>query len=315
VTAVVALAAFAFCWLALGLAVTGLHRLIGPLLARLHAQPRAAILLALALLPLGVATLVAVLGFAPLVGGWVVDAHCHPATGCATHVPAVHADALLAAALLLGAAIAAGTLLWRIARRLRKSLLVARSLSFLAERPDRQPYEVIESREPFAYCVGLLRPHVMLSRGLIDRLSRAQLEVVLRHELAHAARRDNLRLWLAGLALLPCPRSLKQPLLSSLALAGEQACDRAAASVAGCALVAETLSALGGAAAPHRAYARLAFEGSTVGPRVEALRAEHLKSPSAFAVAALVTAAYAASAVAATDFIHHATELLLAALG
>jgi beta-lactamase regulating signal transducer with metallopeptidase domain len=314
VTAVIALAAFALCWLALALAVTGLHRPIRRWLHRLHADPRAALLLALAVLPLGVAALVAVLGFAPLVGGWVVDEHCHPTTGCATHVPAVHADALFAASLLLGTAIAAGALLWSIAKRLRKSLLVVRSLRFLAERRDRQPYELIESRERFAYCVGLLRPRVVLSQGLISSLSPRQLDVVLRHELAHAARRDNLRLWIAGLALLPCPRWLKQPLLSDLALAGEQACDGAAATVGGHTLVVETLNALGRTPAPLRVYSRVAFEGSMIASRVGALRAENLVSPPAYAVGVLVTAVYAASAIAATDFVHHATELLVGAL-
>ena len=100
-TAVIALAAFAVCWLALCPVAVGLHRLTKGTLGSLHPHVRAALLLALALLPLGVATLVAVLGFAPAIGGWVVDEHCHPAIGCTTHVPVVHAETLYAAALTL----------------------------------------------------------------------------------------------------------------------------------------------------------------------------------------------------------------------
>jgi Zn-dependent protease with chaperone function len=133
---------------------------------------------------------------------------------------------------------------------------VARALRYLAEPSDRQPFETIESHEQFAYCIGLLRPKVVLSRGLIDRLSQLQLEVVLRHEQAHAARRDNLRLWLAGLALLPVPFPLKQPLLADLALAAEQACDRAAATVGGQTLVIDAGRPRGGGTPEQPACAR-----------------------------------------------------------
>jgi Zn-dependent protease with chaperone function len=271
-------------------------------------------LLALAALPLAVAMLVAVLGFAPVIGGWVVDEHCHASTGCATHVPAVHTDAVYAASLVLTTLLIAGGLLWWIARRLRRSLLVASTLRFLAEPRGRQPYEAIVSGESFAYCIGLLRPRVVLSTGLIDRLSPLQLEVVLRHELAHAARRDNLRLWLAGLALLPCPRALRHPVLADLALASEQTCDLAAATVNGNALVAETLTALGAAAPPNFGRARVAFETAfTIAGRVAALREKNYLNLPIFVVAAVVALVYAASAVAATDFIHHGAELVFAA--
>jgi hypothetical protein len=314
VTAVIALAAFALCWLALAPAAAGVYRLTKPSLDLLHPGPRSAILLAIAVFPLAVAVLGAVLGFAPLIGGWVVDEHCHASTGCATHVPAVHADAVYAASLLLTAILLASGLLWCIARRLRRSLLVASTLRFLAEPRGRQPYEVIASGESFAYCIGLLRPHVVLSTALIDRLSPLQLEVVLRHELAHAARRDNLRLWLAGLSLLPCPRALKHPVLADLALASEQTCDLAAATVNGNALVAETLNDLGAAALPNLRRARVAFETAfTTAGRIAALREKNYLNLPIFVVAVIVALVYAASAVAATDVIHHGAELVFAA--
>jgi Zn-dependent protease with chaperone function len=314
-TIVIALAAFAGCWLVLCPLAAAVHRLANPSLYSLQPQPRAALLLALALLPLTVAMLVAVLGFAPAIGGWVVDEHCHPTTGCTTHVPVVRADALYATALVLIAALGSGALLWSIARRLRRSLRIASSLRFLAEQSGRQPFELIESHEPFAYCIGLLRPKVVLSRGIIDRLSPLQLEVVLRHEQAHAARLDNLRLWLAGLSLLPLPLRLKQPLLAALALAGEQACDRAAVTVDGPALVIETLSALAGGARPNGRRALTTFDSPmTIVNRMDALRREPRRQIPGLAVRIAIAIAYTTCAILATDLVHHGTERLLAAI-
>ena len=189
---------------------------------------------------------------------------------------------------------------------------MASSLRYLAEPSDRQPFETIESREQFAYCIGLIRPKVVLSRGLIDRLSQPQLEVVLRHEQAHAARRDNLRLWLAGLALLPLPLTLKQPLLADLALAGEQVCDRAAAAVGGHALVIETLDALAAKARPSTRRALTLFDSpTTIASRVDSLVQKQRRQAPDAALWFGVVVAYAACAIVATDLVHHGTELVL----
>lgn len=314
-TAVAALVAFAVCWLVLGALALAVHRWTRPALGALDAQPRAALLLALALLPLVVATLVAVLSFAPAIGGLIVDEHCHPATGCAAHVPAVHADTLYAAGFAVVAIAAVIALLWSVARRLRSSLRVARSLRSLAEPDERQRFETIESCEQFAYCIGLLRPKIVVSRGLLERLSTAQLDVVLLHEQAHVVRRDNLRLWLAGLALLPMPARSKRPLLADLALAGEQVCDRAAIAVGGRGLVIETLGALASATLPHGRRVLATFGGSTtLASRVAALREGPSRDLPARVAHVIVVMTYAVCAVIATDLIHHGTERLLAAL-
>ena len=52
---------------------------------------------------------------------------------------------------------------------------------------------VVPSRRSHAFCVGLLRPDVVVSDGLIERLSEAELRSVLAHERHHARRRDPLR--------------------------------------------------------------------------------------------------------------------------
>jgi beta-lactamase regulating signal transducer with metallopeptidase domain len=154
-----------------------------------------------------------------------------------------------------------------------------------------------------------------VSRGLLERLPPAQLEVVLRHEQAHVVRRDNLRLWLAGVALLPMPLRAKRSLLADLALAGEQICDRAALGVGGRSLVIDTLDALASGALPHSRRLRATFGGATtLANRVAALRDAPSRSVPPYVTYALVVIAYALCAVVATDLVHHGTERLLAAL-
>ncbi len=53
---------------------------------------------------------------------------------------------------------------------------------------------VIEDARPRAFCAGLVRPRVYVSSGALALLDDAALRAVLEHELAHARRRDPLRL-------------------------------------------------------------------------------------------------------------------------
>lgn len=64
---------------------------------------------------------------------------------------------------------------------------------------------VIEDERPRAFCAGLLRPCVYVSTGTLALLDDAALHAVLEHELAHARRRDPLR--------LACGRVLAQALV------------------------------------------------------------------------------------------------------
>ncbi|HET6870332.1 MAG TPA: M56 family metallopeptidase [Solirubrobacteraceae bacterium] len=53
---------------------------------------------------------------------------------------------------------------------------------------------IIEDSRPRAFCAGLLRPRVYVSTGALSLLDDGALRAVLEHELAHARRRDPLRL-------------------------------------------------------------------------------------------------------------------------
>lgn len=83
-------------------------------------------------------------------------------------------------------AVPAGTDLERQANRL------ARALGVVEPRVRLRP-----SSEPLALTFGFRRPTLLLSTWMIEQLDRCELEAVLAHELAHAARHDYLVLWLA----------------------------------------------------------------------------------------------------------------------
>ena len=165
---------------------------------------------------------------------------------------------------------------------------------------------------PLAVTIGFWHPEVVVTSELRSRLTREELDVVVEHELAHARRRDPLRLtFAAALALGHLPH-VRQAVLTDLALACEQACDEEAAQrVPGGRLrVAETVVAVEKLAG-RAAWAPVAFGGASVTARVESLlgdpdtgRAPRSRLWIASAIALLALAALAPA-------IHHATETFL----
>jgi len=61
---------------------------------------------------------------------------------------------------------------------------------------------VLPVEEPQAFVLGMLKPRVYLSRGLLATLPPDDLRLVLAHEKAHARRRDPLRRFVAAVGLL-----------------------------------------------------------------------------------------------------------------
>jgi len=89
-----------------------------------------------------------------------------------------------------------------------------RALSGLALR-------VLTSSRPLAFTVGLWRPQIVVSEGIIARLSEAELRGVLFHERSHAHRRDPLRLLVVrfladALWFLPVARSLARDFVDAV---------------------------------------------------------------------------------------------------
>ena len=75
-------------------------------------------------------------------------------------------------------------------------------------------------------CVGLLRPHVLLPRRLVDELSAGEIRQVLAHEMAHVRRHDHLIVLLERIAsALWWPHPLVHLLCRRLDRAREDRCD------------------------------------------------------------------------------------------
>ena len=123
---------------------------------------------------------------------------------------------------------------WRLARAL---VAVSRPSGL---GPD---VRLLEQSDPVALTVGWRRNTILLSRGLVDKLSTRALAVVLAHERAHVRRRDTLLSLCDRLAASVLPSAVALPLLEQITLAREQLCDAMAASeVDGELAVAEALT-------------------------------------------------------------------------
>ena len=60
--------------------------------------------------------------------------------------------------------------------------------------------QVVSTDEVLCFCIGLLRPRVVVSTGLVELLDQAELDAVLAHEASHQRRRDPLRLLVVAVA-------------------------------------------------------------------------------------------------------------------
>lgn len=201
-----------------------LRRGLAPLAPDLRSLAR----LAWGLMPPVAATLVLVLLSIPA-AGYLVPEHCHGGV-CGAHAPefggGTSMGVLAAAAGSVAAVAALSVMLFRGLRSVGRRV---RSLEHLSRAEAGRAYRVIESPVPFAFCAGFLSSRLLVSRGLIDRLSGAQLDAVVAHERAHAHRRDNLRSLLLQLATAPWPAVLRRSIREDMAADHEYACDRIAA--------------------------------------------------------------------------------------
>ncbi|MEX2227876.1 MAG: M56 family metallopeptidase [Dehalococcoidia bacterium] len=88
--------------------------------------------------------------------------------------------------------------------------------------------DFVDADEPFAFCHGLRRPRLMISRGVLDILDPDELEAVLRHEAAHLHERDPLRILVSraiatALAFVPFSAGLRDSYLCRRELRADRA--------------------------------------------------------------------------------------------
>ena len=173
----------------------------------------------------GVAT--ALVSLSPHATHLLIREHCHAGV-CGSHAPLVAGTSLGGIGLVVAAsliALAAGAVAIRAivygGRRLR-------FLYALSRRSREREHLIVDSDHLFAWCCGLVRQQVVLSRALVERLSTAELDVVLAHERAHMARFDNLRNLAGRCATMLWPPGARARIRADLEADSERVCDLAA---------------------------------------------------------------------------------------
>jgi len=174
---------------------------------------------------------------------------------------------------------------------------------------------VLATPAPICVTTGLWRPQVVISRGLLDHLDPAELQVLLAHERAHVRRRDPLVATLVRAFAFTHFAPVRAWLIRELDIAAEQACDAEAAHITGdrCAVAAAIISVERlSDGAPHGYIApyALGFGDSAVERRVHALLSEPTVFESTRLMAIMSTIALAATLLFA-DELHHLTETVL----
>ena len=311
------------CALGFALATSLLALALWPVCRRLvrgrHPIVRVRAAFAFALAPIAIPLALLALCLAPGVASLLGLHEDH----CLQHAEHVHLclahptralDAPLVAVLgflCVGVAAAGGRGAVRLARW-RRDLA---ALPAVAVEPLADDVRVVRSERPLSVTLGLLRPQIWVSTGLVEVLAPQELEAVLAHERCHARRRDSLRRLLARVGSLAHWPWLRRALRAELALATEQVCDEAAGrGLRDRLAVAETIlrvERLLAHAPDHPALA--AFGGSAVEARVQSLLAADPEEPMRGSIWWLAPAALAA-AIVLVDPLHHATEHALGLL-
>ncbi len=260
-----------YLWVVVGLTVIIMAIFIGLLQARLLPRladfsltARQTWLWSLALFPFLAGIYVAALTLMPSIShelGFSLD-HCHMHGDTHGHLCWYHPPTFVWMSWQgFCAVVFAGFTAWKVAFALYRGYQQHRYSRTLLSFADAQGESVyrIESDMPSAFTLGLLRPKVIVSSSLIDSLTREELSVVQRHELAHQQHRDPLRLWLFNLVACVFTPKVRTHLHKAMELTIEQLADaRVAQAATDPVLIAQTLVKV------NRLTARFLAQRSTV---------------------------------------------------
>lgn len=215
----------------------------------------------------------------------------------------------------------------RAGRDFTRSALLVRSLRALAPTAcDGVELRLADCGRPVAYTAGLLRPVVVVDRGLWSKLDAEQRRAIAHHEHAHALRYDGLTLALLRLAVAALPFVAADKLLERWCLRAESYCDQYAAKLVGSVAVADTLLAVQRLQIEHigsrseTPSLSVGISGGSLETRVLGVLAEHRDEhtqPFSDVLALSIVAAGCAllTAVWPGDFVHHLVETAAGLLG
>ncbi|HKO92331.1 MAG TPA: M56 family metallopeptidase [Polyangiaceae bacterium] len=311
------------CALLAGLVTSSVVRLSLARTASWAPQRRHRVLALLCLFPalFGFSTFLAALSRSLLALAWPAYDHCLGHEDLHVHLCFVHRPAHLGnwgSSLLLLAALAwisvrlalAGVELGKGQR------WAARLIGHAGERPELG-VRVLPILAPVCMVVGVFRPVIVLSRGLLQRVDSDDLQVILGHERAHAARADvRFRLLARATTLFMLPGARKR-LLEALELASEQSCDDAAARLVGDRLkVAEAIlkvERMFGELPSTSPALAVSFGGTRVDERVRSLLEPQPRLGSLVLTGGCLAVA-CGSVLATGAYVHHWLESLLGLL-
>lgn len=270
------LAELAVLWLGILLAASLMAAPLYPVYRRLAGGSTppalAAGILTYGLLPALSASLAVLLLMQPELAGALVPPHCH-AGNCSPHPPELGTQSIVGTALIAFAAmVTSGVLILLLQHGLRQRQRT-KTLKALSDPADDNRFRVVNSPELLAWCSGLWRPRTYVCQGLIDRLTPAELQVVLAHERAHGLQLDNLRRALLHWSTLFWPAALRRRIRADFAAACEQACDSAAVRQTGdAARVMRVIEQLGNTVSTPLPAHHTAFANTQWQARIKALQ-------------------------------------------
>jgi Zn-dependent protease with chaperone function len=312
-----------FTWLVFASAASVLSSAASPLVERVirhwapEARHRALLVLAVAPVLLATTAVLAVMSPSVLSLVWPAFDHClvHPGHVhlCFAHLPEQWGSPALLVGLTFISTFLAGKAavgvrgLWRASRLGSRLVASAPVASEVGVR-------VLPTAQPLCLLVGLFRPSVLVSRGLLESIASDELRAVLRHERAHAQRHDTLVRLVAGISTVFMLPGARRALLQALELAAEQSSDEAGASELGdrtamAEVILKVERLLHATPAPLSTLS-VSFGGTSVPLRVAALLDAPIEKRPRLVPVVLVTL-LGVALFAASPELHHATETLL----
>lgn len=245
--------------------------------------------------------------------GWLDD-HClvhgdgHPHF-CLAHFPALQIDPWAAAVLFL---VVAALIVLSLRHGLALLEKRGRLSALLRLLPQGGLLRRIEDARPVALVARPLRPVVLISRGMLERLDRRERRVVLAHEAAHLRRGDLLKSSLLEVLLAIHLPTTAARLRKAWRQAIEERADDRVSQRFGQEITAQTLLKVV-RLQRFPATDGLAASGANVAQRVERLLSDDDQSGSARWGAGSIAALALASALPLAGS-HHAIETLLGAI-
>ena len=221
---------YVFGWIVIFVLLSWMMACLYLLLSRSFAKVKAeqaanAILMYGLLSPAAATVALIVLSFPNLAFSFVAD-HCH-GQDCSPHTLQMTLSSVqgmvtvsVAVSLLTGIFIV-------MALQLSSSRSKLKMLSYLSE-PTALPYKIVDSNSKLAWCAGLIKPEIFISRGLANKLTEEQMQIVLAHEFMHAKRKDNLRKWLLHWSSIVWTKHHRTRIKQDFSNYTEQVCDLAA---------------------------------------------------------------------------------------